>query len=87
MSRPVSSNRDDRSISTEADRSRVLVYKSVFSLVQEISAASDFEVYKNLDAQYETMSADDSISAIVKSLDSRKALLQVFQRPSRWDRI
>ncbi|KAJ6457247.1 hypothetical protein C8R45DRAFT_564714 [Mycena sanguinolenta] len=69
---------DDASstISKTVAKSRMLVYQRVFSLLQEISAISNSELYNNLDAQYDSMAAEDPVAAIVKSLDSRKALLQ-----------
>ncbi|KAF7347035.1 Kinase-like protein [Mycena venus] len=73
MAQPVKPSNLD---SLVAHKSRFFVYQSVFSLVAQISHTCDSKIHNDLAGQYERMSAENSILAIVKSLDSRKALLQ-----------
>ncbi|KAJ7157387.1 kinase-like domain-containing protein [Mycena filopes] len=59
----------------------LLIYQNVFALVYASYAAksqTDSDMYNlnTLDVQRVNMSGDDSISAIIKSLNSRKVLLQ-----------
>ncbi|KAJ7045251.1 kinase-like domain-containing protein, partial [Mycena alexandri] len=56
---------------------RLLIYESVFSLVEEVTYATRSQADITFDAHRNAMSADDPVSAIVKSLDSRKVLLQL----------
>ncbi|KAF7336171.1 Kinase-like protein [Mycena venus] len=58
-------------------KSHSLLYQNVFAMIHEISFTSDAVMHAGLSAQYDFMSAVDSISAIVKSFDSRKVLLQM----------
>ncbi|KAK7063540.1 kinase-like protein [Favolaschia claudopus] len=59
--------------------SHCLVYESVFSLLLEVSDVADHQIRNTLESQYDTMAADldDKVSAIIKSIDSRKNLLLV----------
>ncbi|KAJ6554057.1 kinase-like domain-containing protein [Mycena vulgaris] len=55
---------------------RLFVYQTLFSLIQDVSHAANSRIYDALGTLFDTVSADDVISAIVKSRDSRKTLLQ-----------
>ncbi|KAJ7883964.1 kinase-like domain-containing protein, partial [Mycena leptocephala] len=78
-----------------ATKLRSFAYQSVFSLVKEVSSSSKSPIHNDIDlsVHYENMSADDSISALVKSLESRKKLLQaatalrIFDNPRLRDAL
>ncbi|KAJ7620585.1 kinase-like domain-containing protein [Mycena polygramma] len=55
----------------------VLVYQSLFSLIQRVSCTTGSHIHNAMGAYYESVSADDPIWAIVKSGDSRKTLLKL----------
>ncbi|KAF7326880.1 Kinase-like protein [Mycena venus] len=56
---------------------RILIYQSLFSLIQDVSLATGNRILSTMGAYHENMSADHSIWAIVKSHDSRKTLLKL----------
>ncbi|KAJ7216754.1 kinase-like domain-containing protein [Mycena rebaudengoi] len=55
---------------------RVLVYQRLLSFLQDVSRAMNPSIASTLDEHHSTMSATDTVSALVKSRESRAALLQ-----------
>ncbi|KAJ7279128.1 kinase-like domain-containing protein [Mycena rebaudengoi] len=64
-------------VSASHPSSRILVYQSLFSFLEFASSSINPRLNSILRGYYESMSAEDSISALVKSRESRTTLLKL----------